>query len=79
MRLVPDKPFLYQNGKRGVLLLHGFTGNTKDVKSLGTFLNEHGYTCYAPLYDGHGASPEELIKSRAKKLVARTLLMATIT
>lgn len=67
MRFVPDHPFLYQGGKRGVLLLHGFTGNTKDVKTLGKYLNGLGYTCYAPLYDGHGTSPEELIESRSEK------------
>ncbi|ASK60727.1 carboxylesterase [Virgibacillus phasianinus] len=65
MRIVPDKPFLYKGGKRGVLLLHGFTGNTKDVRALGNYLNKHGYTCYAPLYAGHGTSPEELLTSRS--------------
>lgn len=44
-----------------MLLLHGFTGNTADVRMLGRYLNERGYTCHAPQYKGHGVPPEELV------------------
>lgn len=63
MKIVPPKPFTFEAGKRAVLLLHGFTGNTADVRMLGRFLEEKGYTCHAPLYTGHGVPPEKLLDS----------------
>lgn len=64
MRIVPPKPFTYEGGgSRAVLLLHGFTGNTADVKMLGRYLQKRGYTCHAPLYPGHGVPPEELMET----------------
>ncbi len=63
MKLVAPKPFTFEGGKRAVLLLHGFTGTTADVRMLGRFLQKRGYTCHAPLYKGHGVPPEELVKT----------------
>ncbi|WP_318507485.1 carboxylesterase [Bacillus sp. T3] len=63
MKIVQSKPFTFKSGKRAVLLLHGFTGNTADVRMLGRFLEKQGYTCHAPLYKGHGVPPEELVLS----------------
>lgn len=63
MRKLQNHPFFFQAGPRAVLLLHGFTGNSSDVRMLGRFLEKKGYTTYAPLYRGHGVSPEELIQS----------------
>lgn len=57
------KPFLFEAGKRAVLLLHGFTGHSADVRMLGRYLEKKGYTSYAPIYRGHGRSPEALIQS----------------
>ena len=59
-KLVP-KPFTFKAGKRAVLMLHGFTGNSADVRIMGRFLQEKGYTCHAPIYRGHGVPPEELV------------------
>lgn len=61
MKLVAPKPFTFEGGNRAVLLLHGFTGTTADVRMLGRFLQKEGYTCHAPLYRGHGVPPEELV------------------
>ncbi len=61
MKIIPPKPFTFEAGERAVLLLHGFTGNTADVRMLGRFLQSKGYTCHAPLYKGHGVPPEELV------------------
>lgn len=61
MKIKPPKPFMFEAGKRAVLLLHGFTGSTADVRMLGRFLEKQGYTCYAPQYKGHGVPPEELV------------------
>lgn len=61
MKVVAPKPFTFGNGKRAVLLLHGFTGNTADVRMLARHLEGKGYTCHAPLFKGHGVPPEELV------------------
>ena len=61
MRIAQPKPFFFESGKRAVLLLHGFTGNSSDVRMLGRFLEKNGYTSLAPHYKGHGVPPEELI------------------
>ena len=56
-------PFTFEAGKRAVLLLHGFTGSSADVRMLGRFLEKKGYTSHAPHYKGHGVPPEHLIES----------------
>ncbi|KKB38645.1 alpha/beta hydrolase [Bacillus thermotolerans] len=61
MRIRLPKPFTFEAGKRAVLLLHGFTGNSSDVRMLGRFLEKKGYTSHAPHYKGHGVPPEELV------------------
>ncbi|KHF41204.1 alpha/beta hydrolase [Halalkalibacter okhensis] len=61
MKVVVPKPFTFEGGERAVLLLHGFTGTTADVRMIGRHLQKLGYTCHAPLYKGHGVPPEELV------------------
>ena len=63
MRITTPKPFFFEAGKRAVLLLHGFTGNSSDVRMLGRFLEKNGYTSLAPHYKGHGVPPEELLET----------------
>lgn len=63
MKIIPPKPFTIEKGNRAVLLLHGFTGNTNDVKRLGRYLSERNYTVHAPLYKGHGGDPKTLIST----------------
>lgn len=42
----------------GVLLIHGFSGSTHELRPLGQRLHREGYTVHAPLLKGHGLSPE---------------------
>ena len=49
MKVKAPQPFTFGEGKRAVLLLHGFTGNSADVRMLGRFLEKKGYTCHAPI------------------------------
>ena len=56
------KPFTFEGGKRAVLLLHGFTGSSADVRMLGRFLQKKGYTCHGPHYKGHAVPPENILK-----------------
>ena len=43
-----------------MLLVHGFTGTPSELRPMGSYLQEKGYTVYAPLLAGHGTSPEEM-------------------
>ncbi len=63
MKLSLPEPFTFQAGPRAVLLLHGFTGNSSDVRMIGRFLEKNGYTSHAPHYKGHAVPPEELVKT----------------
>jgi len=61
MKVAQPKPFTFEAGDRAVLLLHGFTGNSADVRMLGRYLEKKGYTSHAPHMKGHGVPPEELV------------------
>lgn len=52
-------PFYWEAGSTGVLLCHGFTATTAEVRLLARTLNEHGYTVAAPLLPGHGTTPQD--------------------
>ncbi|WP_440894878.1 alpha/beta hydrolase [Amphibacillus sp. Q70] len=67
MKTQTPKPFMFEEGKKAVLLLHGFTGHSADVRMLGRFLQKQGYTTYAPIYRGHGKGPEALTEGGAKE------------
>lgn len=52
--------FTYQVGKKGFLLLHGFTATTAEVRPLAERLHAAGHTICAPLLPGHGTHPDDL-------------------
>ncbi len=51
--------FFWQAGPVGVLLSHGFTATTAEVRPLAKILYEAGYTVSGPLLPGHGALPRD--------------------
>jgi len=56
-----NQPFHFQGSNRkGVLLIHGWTSTPYEVRRLGKFLNEEGYTVLAPQLRGHGTVPKDL-------------------
>ncbi len=65
MQIKKPEPFTFEAGDRAVLLLHGFTGHSADVRMLGRFLEKKGYTSHAPIYEGHGEPPEKLVGTTA--------------
>src|SRR5690625_208352 len=65
LKIKRPEPFTFEAGPRAVLLLHGFTGHSADVRMLGRFLEKKGYTSHAPIYKGHGVPPEHLINTTA--------------
>ncbi|WP_459999509.1 alpha/beta hydrolase [Paradesulfitobacterium aromaticivorans] len=54
------EPFYFPGGATGCLLLHGFTGSPSEMRLLGEFLKEKGWTILGPKLSGHGSTPEEL-------------------
>lgn len=56
--------FTYEGGKRGLLLVHGFTGSTAEMQPMGRYFQRLGYTVHAPLLAGHGTSPEDMARTR---------------
>src|SRR5690625_7815854 len=61
LKIKQPEPFTFEAGERAVLLLHGFTGHSADVRMLGRFLQRNNYTSHAPILRGHGLTPEQLL------------------
>lgn len=56
-----NQPFYFQgtNGK-AVLLIHGWTSVPYELRRLGRYLNDEGYTVSGPMLSGHGTVPANL-------------------
>ncbi len=59
------EPFDYDGNNRagndiGALLIHGFTGSPAEVRPLGQYLAQQGYTTVGPLLPGHGTNWQDL-------------------
>jgi carboxylesterase len=65
-----DRPFFYEGGKTGVLLLHGFTGAPQEMLGLGDFLHRQGFTVLGVRLFGHGTSLPDLNRARWQDWVA---------
>jgi carboxylesterase len=57
-------PFYWPGGSVGVLLVHGLTATTAEVRPLAEYLHQAGYTVAAPLLPGHYTQPEDLNRVR---------------
>jgi carboxylesterase len=55
--------FTYEGNKIGILLIHGFTATTTEVRLLADILHIQGYSIHAPLLSGHGVTPDVLNKT----------------
>lgn len=56
---VPFDKAVYLEGSNhrvGILLLHSYTGTTRDMNLLGRLLNRQGYHVLVPLFSGHDTS-----------------------
>jgi carboxylesterase len=56
--------FSWDAGPTGVLLLHGFTATTSEVRPLASLLHARGYTVSGPLLPGFGTTPEDANRTR---------------
>jgi len=56
-----NQPFYFEGtNSKGILLIHGWTTTPYELRRLGKYLNENGYTVCAPLLRGHGTVPKDL-------------------
>lgn len=54
------EPYLLSAGKRGVLLIHTFTGSPAEMKLLADYLHENNFTVLSVRLPGHGTRVEDL-------------------
>lgn len=58
------KPFFFENGSVGILLLHGLIGAPAEMRPLGKHLADEGYTVHGPRLAGHGTCASDLAHLR---------------
>jgi carboxylesterase len=64
------EPFLWAGGPVGVLLSHGYTATTAEVRPVAHLLHSRGFTVAGTLLPGHGDSPEAMNRCRWQDWVA---------
>jgi carboxylesterase len=72
-QIIPTaEPFLFLGdaSKPACLLVHGFTSSPKEMRLLGEYLNQHGYTCLGLRNAGHATQPEDMIRSNYTDWIA---------
>src|SRR5512134_2216381 len=56
--------FLGDSSKPACLLIHGFTGAPKEMRWMGDYLHQRGYTCLGVRLAGHATDPEDMVRAR---------------
>lgn len=64
------EPFLFPGGKTGCLLVHGFTGTPWEMRPLGNFLADQGYSVLGIRLFGHGTTPQDMARADWEDWVA---------
>jgi carboxylesterase len=68
------EPFSSPGSSKGVLVLHGFTGNPYSMRPLAQHCAEVGYSVELPRLPGHGTSLEDLVQYRWSDFVTAALV-----
>ncbi len=64
-QIIPTaEPFFFPGGRTGCLLIHGFTGAPKEMRAMGEYLNQQGFTVLGIRLAGHATRPEDLQRAR---------------
>lgn len=64
------RAFFWPGGSNGVLLIHGFTATSIEIRPLADSFHRVGFSVAGPLLPGHGTSPEDLNSRRWEEWVA---------
>jgi carboxylesterase len=64
------EPFYFPGNQVGCLLIHGFTGTPKEMRTLGEHLAAEGYTVLAVRLFGHATRMEDLTRARWRDWLA---------
>ena len=65
-QIIPTaEPFFFPASTEvGILLVHGFTGAPKEMRWMGEYVAQHGYTSLGVRLAGHATHPADMIRSR---------------
>ena len=64
------EPFLFPGSRTGCLLIHGFTGAPKEMRWMGEYLAQEGFSVLGIRLAGHATRPDDMIRSRWTDWVA---------
>src|SRR4030067_552205 len=64
------EPFFFPGNRTGCLLVHGFTGAPKEMRWMGEYLWNQGYTILGVRLAGHATHPEDMLRMRWKDWIA---------
>jgi carboxylesterase len=59
-----DEFYFDRKSKACILLIHGFTATTAEVRPLSEYLADAGFSVIAPLLPGHNTTPDDLNKRK---------------
>jgi carboxylesterase len=64
-QIIPTaEPFFFPaSNEVGILLVHGFTGAPKEMRWMGEYLHQQGFTVLGVRLSGHATQPEDMIRS----------------
>jgi carboxylesterase len=58
------EPFLFMGDDIGILLVHGFTGTPKEMRTMGEYLANQGHTILGIRLPGHATQPADMLRTR---------------
>ncbi len=61
--MISPEPFFFSGNEIGCLLIHGFTGTPNEMRELGEYLANQGFTVKGIRLAGHGTSPLDMEKT----------------
>ncbi|MBN1146746.1 MAG: alpha/beta fold hydrolase [Anaerolineales bacterium] len=64
------EPFFFPGSRTGCLLVHGFTGTPKEMRWLGEYLAQQGYSVLGVRLAAHATRPEDMIRARWRDWLA---------
>lgn len=64
------EPFYFPGGRTGCLLVHGFTGAPKEMRSLGEFLHKQGHSVLGVRLAGHATDIEDMLRTKYRDWLA---------